>query len=169
MFRIRAVDGHADIETLRRLFEEYADTLGFGLSFQQFDEELRSLPGDYSPPGGCALLAESAGQAVGCVALRPLEGGACEMKRLYVRPGARGAGIGRALAEEALRLARRAGYAKIRLDTIDTMIPAMALYRSLGFVSIDAYRDNPIEGAVYFELALGGGGGADPVGKAGDV
>jgi putative acetyltransferase len=155
MFPIRPVEGPTDIAALRSLFEEYVESLGFHLDFQRFGEELEALPGDYSAPGGCALLAEAGGRIVGCVAMRPLGEGVCEMKRLYVRPDARGAEIGRALALEILRRARLAGYGTIRLDTIDTMKPAMSLYRSLGFREIAPYRHNPIEGAVYFELQLG--------------
>jgi ribosomal protein S18 acetylase RimI-like enzyme len=136
------------------LFVEYADSLGFDLSFQGFDNELRNLPGDYARPGGCLLLAASQGQAAGCVALRPLEEGICEMKRLYVRPKFRGVGIGRALAEAVIKKARELGYSRMRLDTVPAMEAARALYASLGFEPTGSYRYNPMEGAVFMELRL---------------
>jgi len=145
----------AKIERARTLFSEYADSLGFDLSFQDFDEELRTLPGDYARPKGCLLLAACRGQAAGCVALRPLEEKICEMKRLYVRPQFRGLGIGRALAEAVIRQARELGYSRMRLDTVPSMAAARALYASLGFEPMGPYRYNPIEGAVFMELKLG--------------
>jgi len=145
----------ADIERARTLFSEYADSLGFHLAFQRFDEELRNLPGDYVRPRGCLLLAECKGQAAGCVALRPLEERICEMKRLYVRPEFRGLGIGRALAEAIIEQARELGYSLMRLDTVPSMEAAWTLYASLGFEPTGSYRYNPIEGAVFMELKLG--------------
>ena len=148
---IRDARGAADIEAARRLFSEYAASLGFSLCFQGFDEELASLPGKYVPPKGALLLAGDSG----IVAMRPISEKIAEMKRLYVVPEARGTGLGVRLAEAAIAAARGAGYEAIRLDTIEaTMRPAMALYRRLGFVEISAYYDNPIPGARYFELKL---------------
>lgn len=144
-----------DIEQAKTLFLEYADSLGFDLSFQDFDEELRNLPGDYARPTGCLLLAVYEGRTVGCAALRPLEEALCEMKRLFVRPEFRGMGIGRALAEAIIRQARELGYCRMRLDTVPSMEAARALYTSLGFAQTSPYRYNPIAGAVFMELKLG--------------
>jgi len=151
---IREASDPSDYEESRQLFEEYASRLDFDLGFQQFESELMSLPGEYTPPAGCVLLAEADGALCGCVALRPLSDDICEMKRLYVRPDQRRRGIGRALAVAAIELARKRGYATMRLDTIASMFEAMRLYESLGFREIAAYRHNPVQGARYFGLEL---------------
>jgi GNAT superfamily N-acetyltransferase len=158
VIEIREAREGADYGAARILFEEYAASLGFDLGFQDFDAELASLPGAYAPPGGCLLLAEIDGAACACVGLRPLSEGACEMKRLYVRPVARGRGLGRALSAELIRRARALGYARMRLDTVASMVEATKLYRTLGFREIEAYRHNPMPGALFFELDLGAGG-----------
>ena len=151
---IREATTRDDLAVVRELFREYADSLDFALDFQQFDEELQNLPGEYGGPSGCVLLLDVDGESAGCVALRPFSEGVCEMKRLYVRAGFRGTGKGRALAEEIISRAIRAGYSRMRLDTIGTMSAANALYASLGFSEIPQYRANPIEGARYLELPL---------------
>ena len=144
-----------DIEQARELFLEYADSLGFSLCFQGFDKELAELPGMYSPPDGRLLLATVDDQAAGCAGLHKLESGVCEMKRLYVRPAFRGAGLGRRLATTTIAEARGIGYKKMRLDTIvGKMDRAIELYRQLGFREIEPYRPNPIQGALYMELTL---------------
>lgn len=143
-----------DLADLRALFREYADSLGFDLEFQGFREELAGLPGDYAGPDGALLLARDASGAVGCVALRSLDAGTCEMKRLYIRARGRGLGLGRRLAEAVIAEARRRGYGAMRLDTVPAMTEAIRLYRSLGFVPIAPYRHNPIEDAVFMELTL---------------
>lgn len=145
----------AQIAQVRELFLEYASSLGFSLCFQNFDQELAGLPGDYAPPAGRLLLAEYDGQLAGCVALHPLESGICEMKRLYLRPAFRGKGLGRMLAERILQDARVIGYQRLRLDTVEpVMKDAVAMYRRLGFKEIAPYRANPMAGALYMELEL---------------
>jgi len=154
MLRIFAAEEDRDIESAKTLFVEYAESLGFDLSFQDFDEELANLPGDYGPPAGCLLLADYKGRPAGCVALRRLGEGICEMKRLYVRPELRGLGIGRALAEAVIEQARKIGYDCMRLDTVPSMKEAIRLYESLGFQPTQPYCHNPIPGAMYFQLNL---------------
>jgi putative acetyltransferase len=143
------------IEQARELFLEYGRSLGFSLCFQNFDEELKSLPGDYGPPSGRLLLSQYADHAAGCIALRKLEGGICEMKRLYVRPGDRCHGLGKMLVERLITEARLIGYERMRLDTVQSaMKDAVALYRRMGFVEIAPYSDVPIESALWMELLL---------------
>jgi putative acetyltransferase len=145
----------AQIAQARDLFLEYAQSLGFSLCFQNFDQELAGLPGDYAPPQGRLLLAEYEGELAGCVALHKLEAGICEMKRLYLRPRFRGKGLGRALADRIIAEARAIGYQRMRLDTVEpVMTDAVAMYRKLGFKDVAPYRANPIAGAMYMELEL---------------
>ena len=154
-FAFSQAETPAQLAQARELFLEYAQSLGFSLCFQNFDQELASLPGDYSPPEGRLLLAEYEGQLVGCVALHQLEFGICEMKRLYLRPQFRGKGLGRALADQIIAEARQMGYQRMRLDTVEpVMKDAVAMYRKLGFQQIAPYRANPIAGAMYMELQL---------------
>jgi len=148
-------ESDAEIAQTRDLFLEYAESLGFSLCFQNFDQELAGLPGDYASPHGRLLLAEYDGQLAGCVALHKLEPEICEMKRLYLRTRFRGKGLGRALAETIIAEARAIGYRRMRLDTVEpVMKDAVVMYRRLGFNEIPPYRANPIEGAVYMELQL---------------
>jgi len=151
---VRAVDRPSDIETVRALFVEYARSLQFSLCFQNFEQELASLPGAYAAPKGQILLAESDGRALGVVALRRFDDHSCEMKRLYVRPEARGRGLGERLARAIMAEAARIGYATIRLDTHESMLEAIGLYRALGFREITAYAGPAVPGLHYFERRL---------------
>ena len=140
-----------DIPLIRDLFREYGHSLGIDLSFQNFEEELAALPGDYDP----ILLARWNDEPAGCVALHPTPiEHVSEMKRLYVRPQFRGYAVGRALAERIIEEARSRGFTAIRLDTLPTMRRAIPLYESLGFADIEPYRFNPIEGTRFLELRL---------------
>ncbi len=154
MATIISVTSKEQVDSVHQLFTEYAASLGFDLCFQGFDKELAELPGDYSPPDGRLLLAFYETQLAGCVALRGLTQGVCEMKRLFVRPAFRGKGIGRQLALAVLKEAQQIGYARMRLDTLPSMAEAIKLYHSLGFKSIEPYRHNPKEGALFMELLL---------------
>ena len=145
----------AHVAQARELFQEYAQSLGVNLCFQNFEQELAGLPGHYAPPDGRLLLAEYDGQLAGCVALHKWDDGICEMKRLYLRPSFRGKGLGRAIAEKIIAEARNIGYRRMRLDTIEPLMKdAVELYRKLGFREIAPYRPNPIAGAMYMELQL---------------
>lgn len=146
-----------EIAQARALFEEYAASIGVDLCFQNFAEELATLPGAYAPPGGTLLLAGSLDAPLGCAALRPLPSGdyaTGEVKRLYVQPGARGSGLGRALALRVIADARAIGYRELKLDTLPTMAAARELYASLGFRECEAYYHNPVGGTVYMKLVL---------------
>ena len=155
MIRIIQAQSEDHYRWTRKLFQQYADSLGFDLEFQGFSQEMANLPGDYDSPLGCILLAEMAIEYVGCVALRPLDKKICEMKRLYVIPGYRGRNIGRALAEEIIDQASARSYERMRLDTLESMAEAKALYHSLGFRPIKPYRYNPHDNPSFFELNLG--------------
>jgi GNAT superfamily N-acetyltransferase len=140
----------ADLDEIRAMLREYAAWLEVDLCFQNFEQELAGLPGDYAPPRGRLLIAEGAG----CVALRAIDSEVCEMKRLYLRPEHRGSGLGRRLVQAIIDEARSVGYRRMRLDTMPKMDSAQRLYASLGFREIAAYRYNPEPGARFLELAL---------------
>jgi ribosomal protein S18 acetylase RimI-like enzyme len=142
------------LEEVRRLFREYAAALTFDLEFQDFADEVATLPGAYAPPRGRLLVARKRDWSAGCVALRPFGPDTAELKRLWVRPEARGTGAGRLLAGTAVEQARAVGYARMRLDTTPEMEAAQSLYHSLGFVEIPPYRPSPVEGTKYLELVL---------------
>ncbi|WP_035613329.1 GNAT family N-acetyltransferase [Haloferula sp. BvORR071] len=151
---IKSASFPADGKTVRELFREYADSLGIDLAFQDFEQELATLPGKYAAPSGCILIAWQDDQPIGCVALRPIDDRDCEMKRLYLRPSARGIKLGRQLAERICTEARSAGYQRILLDTLAHMAAARALYSSLGFQPIEPYIYNPIPCAIFMARDL---------------
>ena len=154
-FEIRPAVTPTDLGAVADLFEAYAASLGVDLGYQDFAVELATLPGKYAAPAGALLIAR-APAPIGCVALRPLAvDGACEMKRLYVAPGARGLGLGRALAEAILAEGRRLGYREIRLDTLPTMASAIGLYRDLGFTPCAPYYQTPVAGTHFLARPLG--------------
>ena len=150
--------GPNDLLLAREIFREYADGLGVDLCFQNFEQELADLPGEYAPPRGALILARVDGDLAGCCALRPLDTAdypnAAEMKRLYVRKAFRGSGLGRQLAEAVLDAARQAGYSCVLLDTLDAMEAARALYEDLGFEEVPPYYHNPIAGSHYLKATL---------------
>jgi putative acetyltransferase len=155
VMRIFQANTEEDIHHARTLFEEYAAGVGISLCFQNFDRELANLPGDYTPPDGRLLLATENDQLAGCIALRKLGEGVCEMKRLFIRPAYRGTGLGRVLVAAIIDEARQLGYTQMRLDTLPgRMDQAIALYRSVGFVEIEPYYESPIEDAKYMQLEL---------------
>jgi len=143
-----------EMPLVRKLFEEYAASLDIDLCFQDFGHELETLPGAYAAPEGAIIVAFADGEPAGCVALRRFERTVCEMKRLYVKPEHRGKGIGRSLAEAVIARAREIGYASIKLDTLQSMTEANALYVALGFTECSPYRHNPCQCPVYMELSL---------------
>ncbi len=155
-FRIGPVGTAADLAAVARLFAAYAASLGVDLAYQDFAGELAGLPGKYAPPDGALLLArDPRGEALGCVALRPMPfAGCCEMKRLFVAPQGRGLGLGRALVEAIVAAAAGIGYREMRLDTLPFMTEAIALYRTLGFAPIAPYYDTPVAGTIFLARAL---------------
>jgi putative acetyltransferase len=150
--RIREATSPHDLAQAHRLFRDYAKSLGISLCFQNFEQELAGLPGAYAPPAGCLLLAEFDGVAGGCVALRPMQNQACEMKRLFISPDFRGTGAGRMLA--VMAKAKSLGYSTIRLDTLPSMTAAIQMYESLGFQRMEPYYQNPVPGALFLECKL---------------
>ncbi len=144
-----------ELAEVAALFRAYQASLDVDLAYQDFAEELASLPGKYRPPLGLLLIARNAeGEALGCVGLRAIDRRRCEMKRLYVAPAGRGSGLGRQLVERLIHEARRIGYAEMVLDTLPTMAAAQGLYRSFGFEPVSAYYDTPIEGTAFLGLDL---------------
>ncbi|MCG8408796.1 MAG: GNAT family N-acetyltransferase [Phycisphaerales bacterium] len=154
MIELSEAQTDSDLKEIRRLFVEYADGLGIDLCFQNFEQELASLPGCYARPKGFLLLARENDQPAGCVALRPMDHGICEMKRLYVRPAFQGKRIGIALTKSIIEKAKLIGYRQMRLDTLPSMKAAVTLYESLGFEETEAYYDNPLSGVRYLQLSL---------------
>lgn len=154
MIEIRPAEFPLDLPVVTSLFREYAQSLGIDLSFQHFEVELATLPGKYHAPKGQLLLAWRGEEALGCIALRPISDDTCEMKRLYVRPQARGERLGRRLVEQLCTEASQAGYRRIVLDTLPSMEEAVQLYQSLNFQVTDPYVFNPLPGALFLEKLL---------------
>src|SRR4051794_5600290 len=156
-FQITPVRSAVDLDVTARLFNAYASALGIDLSYQDFATELATLPGKYAAPAGELLLARDLrGEPLGCVALRPINPpGCCEMKRLYVSRNGRGLGLGRALVDAIIGEAARIGYHEIRLDTLPSMVEAIALYRKAGFIPIEPYYDTPVPGTIFLGRRLG--------------
>jgi ribosomal protein S18 acetylase RimI-like enzyme len=154
MIKIVEANTKKFVEKTKELIREYAQSLEFDLGFQDFDKEMENFPGQYAFPRGRLYIALDVNQLIGCVALRDLGQGICEMKRLYVKPNFRGQKVGKLLAEVVIKAARNMGYDYMRLDTIPSMKHANMLYKALGFKEVAPYRFNPIEGATFFELNL---------------
>jgi ribosomal protein S18 acetylase RimI-like enzyme len=154
--RIEAAQSEEDLRSVAALFADYAAWLPIDLGYQGFEVELAGLPGKYAPPQGALLIArDGAGAVIGCVGLRALdEPGVCEMKRLYLKPEARGTGLGKALAEAIVMAARERGYTEMRLDTLESMTGAIGLYGRMGFVRIAAYYSPTPDGTVFMGLRL---------------
>jgi putative acetyltransferase len=143
-----------ELEQVREIFIEYAEFLKVDLCFQNFEKELQTLHEVYSPPKGCIILAKEEDKVIGCIALKPIEKGVCEMKRLYVRPIGRGKNLGKKLVEELIIFAKESGYKTMKLDTLTTLTHAVELYRSMGFIETKPYVYNPLNEVLYFELTL---------------
>ncbi len=154
MAHIDIVSSPAEIEVVRDLFREYASSLEVDLGYQNFPSELAELPGAYASPDGRLLVANVGDDRAGCVAIRRLNDGVCEMKRLYVRPAHRGAAIGRQLVLAAIDVARGLGYREMWLDTLPTMSRAQKLYVELGFQKIDSYGSAHAPGTRFYGLRL---------------
>ena len=152
MLKIAPAVSPQDLTDVGILFREYAGMVAEALCFQNFDQELAALPGGYAPPGGVLLIARDADAAAGCVGLRRIDTQAGEIKRMYVRERYRGSGLGRRLAVEVIEAARKMGYARVLLDTLPELAPAIALYRDLGFRETAPYLASPTPGALCFEL-----------------
>lgn len=152
MLNIVPATAAKDLEDVRILFGEYSGLVAEALSFQNFGQELEALPGEYAPPGGVLLIARDKDAAAGCVALRQLDAGTGEMKRMFVREAYRGSGLGRRLALAVIDEARKRNYKRVVLDTLPKLASAIALYRDLGFRDIGPYLASPTPGAICFEL-----------------
>ncbi|MFX0018530.1 MAG: GNAT family N-acetyltransferase [Promethearchaeota archaeon] len=154
IFKVLEAGSNEQLKNVRRIFKDYSNYLNIDLEFQDFEEELNNLPGEYKPPLGCILLAFYNNTLIGCVALRKFEEKICEMKRLYVKPQFRSRGFGKNLAKAIINKAIKIGYKSMRLDTLPFMKEAISLYKSLGFKEMKPYRYNPFKGAKFFELEL---------------
>ncbi|MEL6972617.1 MAG: GNAT family N-acetyltransferase [Bacteroidota bacterium] len=155
MIVLRTATTESDYNIAMQLFQEYAADLGFDLSFQNFDQELATIGQQYGPPSGTlSIVLGEDDSPLGCAGIKKFEGTICELKRMYLRPEARGQGVGKKLLQELIAAAKELGYIKMRLDTLPSMSSAIGLYKSFGFYEIEAYRYNPFAEAVFFELDL---------------
>ncbi|MCJ2187924.1 GNAT family N-acetyltransferase [Novosphingobium beihaiensis] len=154
MIAIRTAAFPADSDAVLDIWREYVASPSVSLDYQGYEDEFRNLPGKYAAPEGCILLAEKGARIAGTIALRKAGPAICEMKRLYVRPEARGTGLGRTLAEALIGAARRAGYAEMRLDVLAEFTAAQKLYTSLGFIPAEAVSFNPTPGTQFLGLSL---------------
>jgi GNAT superfamily N-acetyltransferase len=157
MATIVRAESSAQIEAVRGLLAEYVEWLGIDLSYQSFPEEFATLPWRYALPRGDLLLALDGTEPAGCVALKPIDAENCEFKRFFVRPRFRGRGIGLDLGRAIVDRAREIGYRRVRLDTLPSMGPAVAVYRALGFRAVDAWHHTPVEGTLFMQLDLRSG------------
>lgn len=153
-FKIKFAETKKDFFNAKQLFKEYSDSLNFSLSFQNIDNELDNIPGKYSKPNGCIILAWDNFTPIGCIGMRPLDELTCEIKRLYLKPNYRGLGLGRLLTKNIIAYSRKREYLKACLDTTSKMKKAISIYKSLGFVEISAYYNNPLPDVIFFELNL---------------
>ncbi len=153
-YKLIGANDATGIEDARTLFQEYQQAIGLDLGFQGFDDEVQTLPGKYIAPSGCLAVVYKGEEAIGCGALRKLEDGIAELKRVYVRPTAQGLGLGRQISERLIQQARLIGYRRLRLDTFSWMDRAVELYRSLGFVDIEPYYSHAEPNALFMELDL---------------
>jgi GNAT superfamily N-acetyltransferase len=154
MVEIRQARFPDDRASVLDIFTEFVNSPSVSLDFQGNEADFAALPGKYAPPGGAILLAWHEGRVAGCVAMRPVDGAICEMKRLYVRPFGRGLGLGRSLAEAIVSTARDAGYAEMRLDVLPEFVRARAIYAALGFSPAEPVAHNPVPGTEFLGLAL---------------
>jgi len=152
--RINYAKSTKDFDKTKILFMEYAESLDFSLSFQNFEDEIECVPGKYQKPDGCIILAWEKLDCIGCVCMRPLNDTSCEIKRLYVKPTFRGRGLGQLMTRKIIRYSKERNYTKILLDTITSMKTAIKIYKSLGFVETEPYYNNPLPDVVFFELNL---------------
>ena len=152
--KIQFAQSEKDYYTTKILFKEYANSLDFSLSFQDFDKELENIPGKYKKPDGCIILACKNSDSIGCVGMRPLDGITCEIKRLYIKPDYRGFGLGKLLTKKVLEYCIERGYIKVFLDTTSSMESAINIYKSLGFLETSPYYNNPLSNVIFFELNL---------------
>jgi len=154
MFTIRQAVFPTDLQDVISIFREYVSSPTVSLDFQEYEAEFADLPGKYAAPEGRLLLVQEAGAVLGCAALRRIDESTCEMKRVYVRPGARGRNLGRLLVEAILREARLAGYARICLDVLPEFTAAQQLYEAMGFVPAEPVSFNPVPGTKFLALSL---------------